>query len=117
MIGHFTDDQVVLDFIGSESLMRLAALGTSCPDHFLRTKVSPMVVNLPITASLEEVVIKAHEVHAQYRQGYADYYNRYATAQTPAMRGADPLIILIPGIGMFSYGKDKHVGSWNVRWN
>ena len=107
MIGHFTDDQVVLDFIGSESLIKLAALGTSCPDHFLRTKVSPMVIDLPVTASVEEIINKAHEVHAQYRQGYADYYNRYATNESPAMRGADPLIILIPGIGMFSYGKDK----------
>jgi rhamnulose-1-phosphate aldolase/alcohol dehydrogenase len=107
MVGHFTDDQVVLDFIGSESLIKLAALGTSCPDHFLRTKVSPMVVNLPITSSIEEIVAKAHEIHTQYRQEYADYYNRYATKQSPAMRGADPLIILIPGIGMFSYGKDK----------
>ena len=107
MVGHFTDDQVVLDFIGSESLIKLAALGTSCPDHFLRTKVSPMVVNLPITSSIEEIVAKAHESHTQYRQDYADYYNRYATKQSPAMRGADPLIILIPGIGMFSYGKDK----------
>ena len=107
MVGHFTDDQVVLDFIGSESLIKLAALGTSCPDHFLRTKVAPMVVNLPITSSIEEIVAKAHEIHTQYRQEYADYYNRYATKQSPAMRGADPLIILIPGIGMFSYGKDK----------
>lgn len=107
MIGHFSDDQVVLDFIGSESLNRLAALGTSCPDHFLRTKVSPMVVDMPITASVEEIITQAHEVHAHYRQGYADYYNRFATSESPAMRGADPLIILIPGIGMFSYGKDK----------
>ena len=107
MVGHFTDTQVVLDFIGSESLTRLAALGTSCPDHFLRTKVSPMVVDLPITASVEEIITKAHEVHAQYRQGYADYYNRFATSKSPAMRGADPLIILLPGVGMFSYGKDK----------
>lgn len=107
MVGHFTDAQVVLDFIGSQSLVHLAALGTSCPDHFLRTKVSPMVIDLPITSSVEEIVTKAHEVHAQYRQGYVDYYNRYATKNSPAMRGADPLIILVPGIGMFSYGKDK----------
>ena len=107
MIGHFSDDQIVLDFIGSESLIRLAALGTSCPDHFLRTKVSPMVVSLPITSTVEEIVAKAHEIHAQYRREYADYYKRYATSESPAMRGADPLIILIPGIGMFSYGKDK----------
>lgn len=107
MIGHFSDDQVVLDFIGSESLNRLAALGTSCPDHFLRTKVSPMVIDLPITSSVEEIIAKAHEVHEQYRQSYTDYYNRYAKPESPAMRGADPLIILVPGVGMFSYGKDK----------
>ncbi len=107
MIGHFTDAQVVLDFIGSQSLNKLAALGTSCPDHFLRTKVSPMVINLPISASIEEIITEADLQHKKYRDNYADYYKRYATPESPAMRGADPLIILVPGIGMFSYGKDK----------
>ncbi len=107
MVGHFTDEDIVLKFIGSQSLIRLANLGTSCPDHFLRTKVSPMVINLPITATVEEIIFEAHREHEKYRNNYADYYKRYAGPESPAMRGADPLIILVPGIGMFSYGKDK----------
>ncbi len=87
--------------------MRLAALGTSCPDHFVRTKISPMVLDTAANAPLDEVVSRAHELHEKYRQTYAVYYNRFATPDSPAMRGSDPLIILVPGIGMFSYGKDK----------
>lgn len=107
MLGHFSDADVVLDFVSRESLTRLAALGTSCPDHFLRTKVSPMVLDTAADAPVEDVIARAHELHEQYRKGYADYYNKYATPDSPAMRGADPLIILVPGVGMFSYGKDK----------
>jgi rhamnulose-1-phosphate aldolase/alcohol dehydrogenase len=107
MVGHFNDSEVVLDFISRTELPRLAALGTSCPDHFLRTKVSPMVLDTPASAPVAAVIARAHELHVLYRKGYADYYQRYATAESPAMRGADPLIILVPGIGMFSYGKDK----------
>ena len=110
MVGHFTDDKVVLDFLASRNHPRLAELGTSCPDHFLRTKVKPMVLDLPGDAPLEKVRARVAELHAAYRQDYADYYERNATAlggEWPAMRGADPLIILVPGVGMFSYGKDK----------
>lgn len=107
MVGHFNDSDVVLDFMSRAELPRLAALGTSCPDHFLRTKVSPMVLDTPAGAPVATVIARAHELHVLYRKGYADYYQRYATAESPAMRGADPLIILVPGIGMFSYGKDK----------
>ena len=107
MIGNFSDADVVLDFISRKELTRLGALGTSCPDHFLRTKVSPMILDTPADAPLETVIARAHELHEEYRKGYADYYNRYATKESPAMRGADPLIILVPGIGMFSFGKDK----------
>ena len=107
MIGHFTDSDIVLDFIASESLERLAALGTSCPDHFLRTKVSPMVLDTDPIAPLSEIIARASEIHEKYRENYRAYYNRYATLESPAIRGADPLIILVPGIGMFSYGKDK----------
>lgn len=107
MVGHFNDSDVVLDFISKSELPRLAALGTSCPDHFLRTKVSPMVLDTPTDAPVTDVIARAHELHMLYRKGYADYYQRYATDESPAMRGADPLIILVPGIGMFSYGKDK----------
>jgi rhamnulose-1-phosphate aldolase/alcohol dehydrogenase len=107
MLGSFTDTEVVLDFISRSELPRLAALGTSCPDHFLRTKISPMVLDTPADAPVEVVIARAHELHEKYREMYASYYNKYATPESPAMRGADPLIILVPGVGMFSYGKDK----------
>ena len=107
MVGHFTDADVVLEFIQSSELLRLAALGTSCPDHFLRTKISPMVLDTAPDAPLEEVLNRVSELHEKYRETYAGYYNRHALKDSPAMRGADPAIILVPGIGMFSYGKDK----------
>jgi rhamnulose-1-phosphate aldolase/alcohol dehydrogenase len=106
-VGHFTDSNVVLDFLASEHHTRLAGLGTSCPDHFLRTKVRPMVIDLPPTAPLENVVNRIRELHAKYRKEYADYYARFALPDSPAMRGADPLIVLVPGIGMFSFGATK----------
>ncbi len=106
-VGHFTDSDVVLDFVSRERHPQLAALGTSCPDHFLRTKVRPLVLDLPPTAPLEQVTDRLRELHADYRTEYAAYYNRHADADSPAMRGADPAIVLIPGVGMFSYGKDK----------
>ena len=107
MLGHFNDGAVVLDFLEGSKLSHLVALGTSCPDHFLRTKVSPMLIDTAPDAPIEEVVKRAKELHEEYRKSYAAYYNRFATKDSPAMRGADPLIILVPGIGMFSYGKDK----------
>jgi rhamnulose-1-phosphate aldolase/alcohol dehydrogenase len=106
-LGHFTDSQVVLDFVGSAKLRELAALGTSCPDHFLRTKVRPMVLDLPPTAPLEEVIERLRELHQAYRADYQAYYERYATVDSPPMRGADPAIVLVPGVGMFSFGADK----------
>ncbi|WP_432546508.1 bifunctional aldolase/short-chain dehydrogenase [Kineococcus sp. SYSU DK004] len=105
-VGHFTDSDVVLDFLAREQHPRLAALGTSCPDHFLRTKVRPLVVDLPASAGVEEVTARLHELHQAYRADYRAYYERHATADSPAMRGADPLIVLVPGVGMFSFGKD-----------
>jgi rhamnulose-1-phosphate aldolase/alcohol dehydrogenase len=107
MVGHFTDDKVVLDFLASRRHPRLAALGTSCPDHFLRTKVKPMLLDLAPDAPLEKVRARVAELHEAYRADYAAYYERHATKDSPAMRGADPLIVLVPGVGMFSYGKDK----------
>lgn len=107
MIAHFTDTDVVLDFIASQSLTKLAALGTSCPDHFLRTKVSPMVLDTDPAAPLDEITARIHLLHEEYREQYSSYYQRHATHDSPAIRGADPLIILVPGIGMFSFGKDK----------
>jgi rhamnulose-1-phosphate aldolase/alcohol dehydrogenase len=106
-LGHFTDSAAVLEFAGSERLPELAALGTSCPDHFLRTKVRPMVLDLPPDAPLDAVVERLRELHAAYRDEYRAYYERYATPGSPPMRGADPAIVLVPGVGMFSYGADK----------
>jgi len=105
--GHYTDSDVVLDFLSRAEHPRLAALGTSCPDHFLRTKVRPMVLDLPPDAPLEQVVARLRELHAAYREDYAAYYRRYAGPESPPMRGADPAIVLVPGIGMFSYGATK----------
>ena len=107
MVGHFTDSDVVLDFLASEKLFALAALGTSCPDHFLRTKVKPLVLDLPADASVEDCTARLAELHETYRDDYRAYYERYADESSPPMRGADPAIILVPGVGLFSYGKDK----------
>ncbi|HTW00858.1 MAG TPA: bifunctional aldolase/short-chain dehydrogenase [Streptosporangiaceae bacterium] len=106
-VGHFTDDPAVLDFLAGAEHPRLAALGTSCPDHFLRTKVAPMVLDLPPSAPRDAAIARLTELHQEYRAGYRAYYERYATAETPPMRGADPAIVLVPGIGMFSFGADK----------
>jgi rhamnulose-1-phosphate aldolase/alcohol dehydrogenase len=101
MVGHFTDSDEVLEFLSRERLDALVELGTSCPDHFLRTKIKPLLV--PARATDEEL----SELHERYRAGYVEYYERHATTSSPAMRGADPTIILVPGVGMFSYGRDK----------
>ena len=106
-VGHFTDSDVVLDFLAREKLRPLAALGTSCPDHFLRTKVTPLVVDLPGIATATEVRDRLRELHARYREDYRAYYERHAGATSPPMRGADPAIVLVPGVGMFSFGRDK----------
>lgn len=106
-VGHFTDADVVLEFLSREEMPRLAALGTSCPDHFLRTKVRPLVVDLPATAPLEDVVARLGELHEEYRAEYAAYYSRHAGRDSPPMRGADPAIVLVPGVGMFSFGANK----------
>ena len=103
-VGHYTDSEVVLDFCSREKLAALAALGTSCPDHFLRTKVRPLVLDLPATAPIDEVVGRLGELHATYREDYRAYYERHADESSPPMRGADPAIVLVPGVGMFSYG-------------
>ncbi|MFC5948662.1 bifunctional aldolase/short-chain dehydrogenase [Pseudonocardia lutea] len=103
-VGHWTDSDVVLDFLSRDKLEALAALGTSCPDHFLRTKVRPLVLDLPPAAPLEDAVARLRELHAAYREDYRAYYERHATPDSPAMRGADPAIVLVPGVGMFSFG-------------
>ncbi len=106
-VGHFTDAEPVLEFLAAEQHPRLAALGTSCPDHFLRTKVKPLVLDLPASATVDECKERLTALHEAYREDYRAYYERHATADSPAMRGADPAIVLVPGVGMFSFGKDK----------
>jgi rhamnulose-1-phosphate aldolase len=107
MVGHFDDSEPVLDFLSREKLFPLSELGTSCPDHFLRTKVKPLVLDLPATATLEQQLERLPQLHEDYRAAYRAYYDAHADETSPAMRGADPLIVLVPGVGMFSYGKDK----------
>jgi rhamnulose-1-phosphate aldolase/alcohol dehydrogenase len=106
-VGHYTDSEVVLEFLSREKLAPLAELGTSCPDHFLRTKVKPLVIDLPATASIEEILERLPALHEAYRADYQGYYDRNATPDSPPLRGADPAIVLVPGVGMFSFGKDK----------
>jgi rhamnulose-1-phosphate aldolase/alcohol dehydrogenase len=110
MVGHFTDDPRVLEFINSKDLDRLAPLGTSCPDHFLRTKISPLVLPLDAQASLEDVAAVKQQLaplFAAYRDMYTDYYNTCRHANSPALRDPNPVVILYPGIGMFTFSKDK----------
>ncbi len=107
MVGHFSDDPVVLDFLSCEAMPRLAHKGTSCPDHFLRTKVRPMVLDVSPDSDWEVMVARLHHLHGKYRKDYSAYYKKYAEPDSPPMRGSDPAIILIPGVGMFSFGPDK----------
>jgi rhamnulose-1-phosphate aldolase/alcohol dehydrogenase len=110
MIGHFTDDARVLEFINSNDLGRLAPLGTSCPDHFLRTKISPLVLDLDKDEDLSDVeALKARLAPAfdAYRAMYTEYYETCKHANSPAIRDANPVVILYPGVGMFTFAKDK----------
>ncbi len=110
MIGHFTDDARVLEFINSNDLEKLAPLGTSCPDHFLRTKISPLVLELAPNEDLSDVAaIKATLTPAfeAYRAMYTEYYNTCKHDNSPAMRDPNPVVILYPGVGMFTFAKDK----------
>lgn len=110
MLGHFTDDERVLQFINSNDLDRLAPLGTSCPDHFLRTKISPLVLDLGTEADLSDVKAVKEKLAPQfeaYRKMYTDYYETCKHANSPAVRDANPVVILFPGVGMFTFSKDK----------
>jgi rhamnulose-1-phosphate aldolase/alcohol dehydrogenase len=110
MIGHFTDDDRLLEFMNSHDLEKLAPLGTSCPDHFLRTKISPLVLDLKSNESLADVkVIKERLAPAfeSYRKMYTDYYSTCKHPNSPAIRDANPVVILYPGVGMFTFAKDK----------
>ena len=107
MVGHWIDSEPVLDFLAREAAPRVVPLGTSCPDHFLRTKVRPLLLDLPTDAPLGDLITRLRELHQEYRADYLAYYERYADDTTPPMRGADPAIFLIPGVGMFSFGGDS----------
>ncbi|MDQ3292728.1 MAG: bifunctional rhamnulose-1-phosphate aldolase/short-chain dehydrogenase, partial [Bacteroidota bacterium] len=110
MIGHFTDDERVLQYINSNDLATLAPLGTSCPDHFLRTKIRPLVLNLAPDADVsdtEKLKSQLTEQFEAYRADYTAYYERSKHPNSPAVRDANPVIIIYPGVGMFSFAKDK----------
>jgi rhamnulose-1-phosphate aldolase/alcohol dehydrogenase len=110
MIGHFSDSDVLLEFINSNDLERLAPMGTSCPDHFLRTKIQPLVLTLDKNEDLSDIAAiskKLEPAFDAYRQEYADYYNTFKKDNSPAMRDANPVIIMYPGVGMFSFAKNK----------
>jgi rhamnulose-1-phosphate aldolase/alcohol dehydrogenase len=106
LVAAFSDAPVVLDFLSRESAPRLASQGTSCPDHFLRTKVRPLYLDLPASATLDQQRDRLAELHGQYRADYRAYYEAFADDASPAMRGADPVIVLVPGVGMWSFGAD-----------
>ena len=109
-LGHFTDDERILEFTNSNDLDRLAVMGTSCPDHFLRTKIAPLVLNLAPEASLQDYKSVKEQLTSQfveYRKMYADYYDSCKHPNSPAMRDPNPVVILYPGVGMFTFAKDK----------
>ncbi|WP_298767208.1 bifunctional aldolase/short-chain dehydrogenase [uncultured Polaribacter sp.] len=110
MIGHFSDTEVVMQYINSNDLERLAPMGTSCPDHFLRTKIQPLVLELDKNEDLSDataIAAKLEPAFEAYRQEYADYYNTCKKDNSPAIRDANPVIIIYPGVGMFSFAKNK----------
>lgn len=110
MVGHFTDNEVVLEFINSHSLERLAPLGTSCPDHFLRTKIQPLILRLEPGEELndtDQIKEKLRPSFEQYRKEYAEYYESCKYDNSPAMRDPNPVVLLYPGIGMFTFAKNK----------
>lgn len=107
VVGRWFGDDDVVDFVGREAAPRVVPLGTSCPDHFIRTKVRPLLLDRPTTAPFEDQVERLRELHQDYRAEYEAYYRRHTGGDTPAMRGADPAIFLIPGVGLFSFGSDS----------
>jgi rhamnulose-1-phosphate aldolase/alcohol dehydrogenase len=109
MVGHFTDDERVLQFINSNDLDKLAPMGTSCPDHFLRTKICPLVLDIPEELKTQNSELKTHieKQFETYRAGYVAYYERCKKANSPAVRDTNPVVILYPTVGMFTFAKDK----------
>ena len=107
MLGSFTDIPEVLDFINSHSASQLAHLGTSCPDHFIRTKIRPLFVEWDPAGDPSQIQAAAKTAMETYRAEYASYYQQHALKDSPAMRHANPTVVLVPGVGMFSFGKNK----------
>jgi rhamnulose-1-phosphate aldolase/alcohol dehydrogenase len=107
VVGHFSDAPAILDFLSREHAARLAAAGTSCPDHFLTTKVRPLLLDLPPSAPFAARVDRLHQLHEEYRADYRAYYDAHATSTSPPMRGDDPMLVLLPGVGMWSFGIDS----------
>lgn len=110
MAGHFTDDERVLEFINSNDLSRLAPMGTSCPDHFLRTKISPLVLSLDPDEDLSNLESLKARLTAQfddYRRMYEEYYEKHKKPNSPSIRDTNPVVILYPGVGMFTFAKNK----------
>ncbi|MGW6455210.1 bifunctional rhamnulose-1-phosphate aldolase/short-chain dehydrogenase, partial [Streptomyces sp. NPDC055078] len=106
-LGHFTDRPEVLEFLRAADLDRLVEQGTSCPDHFLRTKVKPLLLRLDDREDTEQMTARFARAFTQYASEYRAYYDRHATESDPPFRGGMPAIVLVPGVGMFSFGKDK----------
>jgi rhamnulose-1-phosphate aldolase/alcohol dehydrogenase len=110
MIGHFTDDDRVLEFINSKDLEKLGPMGTSCPDHFLRTKISPLILSLKSEDDLSDIKTLKEKLLPQfegYRQMYRDYYEACKHSNSPSLRDPNPVVLLYPGVGMFTFAKDK----------
>ena len=108
MLGHFDDSPAVLEFVNSNTLRPLAALGTSCPDHFLRTKIRPLVIDFdPAKPDVDAVVARLADDVAAYRADYQGYYDRCRHENSPAIRDANAVVYLMPGVGMFTFAKDK----------
>lgn len=108
MVGHFDDSVAVLQFVCAKKMPSLAALGTSCPDHFLRTKIRPLVVDFtPSQPNINETLASLEGAIAKYRVDYSAYYNRCKHADSPALRDPNPIVYLIPGVGIITFAKDK----------
>lgn len=108
MVGHFTDSDTVLEFVNAKDMARLAALGTSCPDHFLRTKICPLVVDFdPAKPDVEATLAGLADAVALYREGYKAYYDRCKRDDSPAIRDPNAVVYLIPGVGMMTFARDK----------
>jgi rhamnulose-1-phosphate aldolase/alcohol dehydrogenase len=107
-VGHFDDSETVLDFVGGEKLSALAALGTSCPDHFLRTKIWPLVLPFdPARDSIESLAARIKPAIESYRERYAKYYESCKRPDSPKMRDPNPVVYLVPGVGMITFAADK----------